>query len=363
MQFKDPWILLIIPFIILYGFWISQKNRSPSFRFSSTDLLAGIKSSWKIKFRFVPMVLRLLALIFFVVALAGPRKVLEITTHKTEGIDIVLALDCSGSMAAEDFQINGRRYNRLMIIKNVVKEFIAQRTGDRIGLIAFAGLAYTACPLTTDYDWLLANLDRIQLGVLEDGTAIGSAINSSLNRLKNTDLRQSKVSRVYSNPQRAKGSTDYNDIFREVSGKAKSRIIILLTDGMNNAGKVDPITAAKIAYLMKVKIYTIGAGSKGLVPFPVKDFFGQTVYQYAQLDLDEDTLKEIARITNGQYFRATDTESLRHIYKEINSLEKIPIEETGYKEYKEFFGWFLLTGIFCLVLEVILSNTIFMRIP
>ncbi len=331
MQFKDPWILSIIPLIILFGLAIARKNRSPSFRFPTTDLLEGIKPSWKIKFRFIPAVLRFAAIILFVIALAGPRKILQETTHKTEGIEIVLALDCSGSMAAEDFKVNGQRQNRLSIIKNVVKEFVAKRTNDRLALIAFAGLAYTACPLTTDYNWLLANLDRIQLGVLEDGTAIGSAINSSLNRLKNS--------------------------------KAKSKIIILLTDGMNNAGKVDPLTAAKIAQSMKVKIYTIGAGSKGYVPFPLKDIWGRRFYQNVQSDLDEATLKEIARLTGGRYFRATDTESLRHIYEEIDSLEKTPIEETGYKEYKELFVWFLLGGILCLILEVLLSNTIFMRIP
>ena len=331
MDFNPPGILLAIPLVILYAFFIFRWNRTPSFRFPTTDLVKGIKQSWKIKFNFVPTVLRVAALVLFVVALAGPREVLDETVHKTEGIDIVLALDCSGSMAAEDFKINGQRANRLMIIKNVVKEFIAKRNNDRIALIAFSGLAYTACPLTTDYEWLLANLERIDLGILEDGTAIGSAISSSVNRLKNS--------------------------------KAKSKIIILLTDGMNNAGKIDPVTAAKIAQSMKIKIYTIGAGSRGEVPFPVKDMFGRIFYQNVELDLDENTLKEIAHVTNGKYFRATDTESLRDIYSEIDSLEKTPIEETGYKEYKELFVWFLLLGIFCLVSEIFLSNTIFMRIP
>lgn len=331
MQFKDPWILIIIPLVVLFFGMIARKNRSPGLRFPTTDLFKGIQSSWKIKFRFIPTVLRFLAVILFLIALAGPRKFLQEATHKTQGIEIVLALDCSGSMAAEDFKINGQRQNRLAIIKDVVKEFVAKRTNDRLALIAFAGLAYTACPLSTDYDWLAANLDRIQLGILEDGTAIGSAINSSLNRLK--------------------------------SSKAKTKIIILLTDGMNNAGKIDPLSAAKIAQSMKVKIYTIGAGSKGYVPFPVEDILGRRFYQNVQLDLDEDTLKEIARLTGGRYFRATDTESLRYIYEEIDSLEKAPIEETGYREYKELFVWFLTGGILCLILEVFLSNTIFMRIP
>ena len=331
MEFKYPWILLLIPFVALFVLWMNRKNKLPSFRFPSVSLLTEIPKSWKIRFTFIPAVVRLAVLVLFVIALAGPRKVLEETTHKSEGIDIVLALDCSGSMAAEDFMINGKRYNRLTIIKNVVKDFIAQRSNDRIALVAFAGLAYTVCPLTTDYDWLLLNMDRLQLGLFEDGTAIGSAISSSVNRL--------------------------------MTSKTKSKIIILLTDGVNNAGKIDPLTAAKIAQTMKMKIYTIGAGSKGYVPFPVKDLFGRTFYQNVPIDLDEDTLKEISRLTNGRYFRATDTESLRHIYQEIDSLEKTEIEQTGYKEYQELFTWFLVGAVVLLVIEIILSNTVFLRIP
>ncbi len=332
MVWKDPWILLLIPLILLLVFWRNFKKKPAGFRFSSTDLLGDVPSSWKIKFFFIPETMRLLVLILFVIALAGPRQVLQETIHHTEGIDIVLAMDCSGSMAAEDFKINGQRFNRLMIVKEVVRDFIRQRTSDKIGLVAFAGLAYTACPLTTDYDWLIANLERIELGVLqEDGTAVGSAISSSVNRLKNS--------------------------------QAKSKVVILLTDGVNNAGKIDPITAAKIAKTMGIKVYTIGAGSKGYVPFPMKDFFGRTVYQNVPIDLDEDTLQEIARLTDGKYFRATDTESLRQIYQEIDKLEKTKMEEVGYKEYQELFVWVLSAAVLILVLEVILSNTVFLRIP
>ena len=330
MLFKTPWILLFIPFVFALVFF-AERRRTPGFRFPSLDLVKDIPPSWKIRFHWLPNLFRLLALIFLVTALAGPRRVLEQTVHQTEGIDIVLALDCSGSMAAEDFKINGQRANRLFIIKNVVRDFIKERKNDKIGLIAFAGLAYTVCPLTTDYNWLLANLERVELGLLEDGTAIGSAINSSLNRLKNS--------------------------------QAKSKIVVLLTDGVNNAGKTDPLTAAKIARTMGIKIYTIGAGTKGYAPFPVKDFFGRTVYQNIPIDLDEDTLKQIAELTDAKYFRATDTESLRQIYKEIDSLEKTKIEEIGYKEYKELFGWFLMTGLVLFVLENILANTVFLRIP
>ncbi|HHE65150.1 MAG TPA: VWA domain-containing protein, partial [Bacteroidetes bacterium] len=194
------------------------------------------------------------------------------------------------------------------------------------------GQAYTVCPLTTDYDWLVNNLRRVELGLIEeDGTAIGSAIASSLSRLDES--------------------------------KAKSKIIILLTDGVNNAGNIQPLEAAKAAGSQGIKIYTIGAGSRGIVPYPAQDIFGRTVYQQVQVDLDEATLKRIAQMTEGQYFRATDTESLRNIYQEIDKLEKTEMQETGYKEYKQLFVWFLLAGLIIFVLELILSNTVLTRIP
>ena len=331
MTFKDPWILALIVLACLLIFWNDRFQESPSLRFSSAILWQGIPPGWKVKSRYFLWLLRLLALIFFIVALARPQQSLKETVHKMEGIDIVLAIDCSGSMAAEDFTIHGQRVNRLVVVKSVVRDFVAARPHDRLALVAFAGLAYTVCPLTTDYDWLLTNLERIELGVLEDGTAVGSAISSSLNRLKQS--------------------------------QAKSKVVILLTDGMNNAGRMDPKTAAKIAKTMNVKVYTIGAGSRGLVPFPVEDVWGRKIYQNVALDLDEETLQEIARITYAQYFRATDTPSLKQIYQEIDALEKTEIQETGYKEYQELFGSFLMVGLICLVSEVILSRTLFLRIP
>ncbi len=331
MTFKDPWILALIVLACLLIFWNDRFQESPSLRFSSAILWQGIPPGWKVKSRYFLWLLRLLALIFFIVALARPQQSLKETVHKMEGIDIVLAIDCSGSMAAEDFTIHGQRVNRLVVVKSVVRDFVAARPHDRLALVAFAGLAYTVCPLTTDYDWLLTNLERIELGVLEDGTAVGSAISSSLNRLKQS--------------------------------QAKSKVVILLTDGMNNAGRMDPKTAAKIAKTMNVKVYTIGAGSRGLVPFPVEDVWGRKIYQNVALDLDEETLQEIARITDAQYFRATDTPSLKQIYQEIDALEKTEIQETGYKEYQELFGSFLMVGLICLVSEVILSRTLFLRIP
>ena len=266
-----------------------------------------------------------------VLALARPRVPLEEARIQTEGIDIILTIDCSSSMLAEDFKIAGRRENRLEVVKKVVENFIKERKSDRIGIITFAVRAYTVCPLTLDHQWLIKNLERIKIGAIEDGTAIGSAISSSLNRLKDTE--------------------------------AKSRIIILLTDGINNAGRISPLTAAEAATALGIKIYTIGAGVKGLAPYPMRGFWGETVYQNVKIEIDETMLKEIARVSGGKYFRATDTKSLEEIYKEIDALEKTPVEETGFQEYKELFPVFLMLGLILLMSEIILSNTILRKLP
>tara|TARA_B100000315_G_scaffold115297_1_gene105829 strand:- start:6606 stop:7601 length:996 start_codon:yes stop_codon:yes gene_type:complete len=331
MAFKDPWILLLIPFVLLFSLRVLQNQSSPAFRFSSTDILKGVGGSWKTRFSYIQLILRFAAISLFIIALAGPQSVLQKSFHKTEGIDIVLAIDSSGSMAAEDFTIREKRYNRLAVVKGVVKEFIQQRYGDRIGLISFAALAYTVSPLTTDYDWLNANLERIDLGLIKDGTAIGSAISSSLSRLKNSE--------------------------------AKSKVVILLTDGVSNAGKIDPLTAARAAKSLGIKIYTIGAGTEGYAPFPSKDIFGRSVYRNVLIKIDEKTLKKIAEITEASYFRATDEKSLREIYNEIDHLEKTEIEKIGYKEYKQLFTAFLVAALLLIAMELILSNTLFMKVP
>ena len=277
------------------------------------------------------LVLRLAGLILIILALSRPVSPVADSKIESEGIDIVLALDCSTSMLAEDFKLAGTRRNRLDVVKDVVKDFVKARKSDRIGIIAFAARAYTVCPLTLDYGWLLENLSRVRTGLIEDGTAIGSGLASSLNRLKDSD--------------------------------AKSKVVILLTDGRNNTGDISPSTAAEAAMALKIKVYTIGAGTKGLAPYPVKDFFGNTVYQSIEIDIDEDTLKGIADKTRGRYFRATDTESLREIYKEIERMEKTKIEEKGFLEYNELFPYFLIPGAVLLLLEIILNNTVFRRIP
>ena len=333
MLFKDPWVIYLIPITLGIIVFLRKKQRSTNFRFSSTDIASSLATTWKVRFRQTPYFLRLTVIILFLIALAGPRSVLEETIHRSEGVDIVLAIDSSGSMAAEDFVLNGRRSNRLEIVKKAVEEFINARGDDRIGLVTFARAAYTVSPLTTDHSWLLENFRRIELGMIDGtSTAIGSAIASSVGRLRNSD--------------------------------AKSKVIILLTDGTNNAGKISPPKAAEIAKAFDIKIYTIGAGTKGLAPVPQGiNARGQTVYINQKVDIDEETLKEIADITGGKYFRATDTESLLNIYKEIDGLEKIKIEELGFKEYKELFAYFLGAAILLLCLETILAKTIFFKVP
>jgi Ca-activated chloride channel family protein len=331
MEFKSPVILVLIPFVIALLVLARARHGKAAFLFSASALADGLKRTWRVRFEFIPFALRCLAVLLVIVALAGPRKPLEESRVMTEGINIVLLLDTSTSMAAEDFTLNGKRQNRLAVIKKVVGDFIGKRQTDRIGLIAFAAEPYTVSPLTTDRRWLGANLERINFGLMKDGTAIGSAIVSGVNRL------------------------------RTIEGKTK--VIILLTDGINNAGKIDPLTAAKAAQSYGIRIYTIGAGTRDLAPYPVADLFGRTVYQNVKIEIDEDTLKKIADLTGGQYFRATDTESLENIYKEIDRLEKVKIEETGYRQYEDLFGRVLALALLVLLLEVVLGRTVFLRIP
>lgn len=331
INFHNPIFFILIPIAIAIIFYSRKKNKKSGVRFSSEDFLNKLTSSFKIKLAQNLFVLRFTSTTLIILALARPQSPVTDSKIQTDGIDIVLAIDCSTSMLAEDFKISNRRQNRIEVVKEVVKDFIKARKNDRIAIVAFAARAYTVCPLTLDYGWLLENLERIKAGMIEDGTAIGSGIASSLNRLKET--------------------------------KAKSKIIILLTDGRNNTGKISPGTAAEAARALKIKVYTIGAGTKGLAPYPMKDFFGNTVYQGIQIDIDEDTLMKIASVTDAKYFRATDTESLRKIYKEIDKMEKTTIEDKGYLEYNELFPIFLIPGLIILFTEIILANTVLRKIP
>lgn len=329
--FHNPSVFFFLAAVAAVALYSKKRSRTPGLYFSAGELVSGFKDSWKLRLQRNLFFLRSLSLILIVSALARPQSPVADSRVQSEGIDIVLALDCSTSMLAEDFKVAGKRMNRLEVVKAVVGDFIKARRNDRIGIVAFAGRAYIVSPLTLDYGWLMQNLNRVSTGIMEDGTAIGSGIVSSLNRLKKT--------------------------------QAKSKVIILLTDGRNNAGAIAPLTAAEAAKALKVRIYTIGAGSEGMVPYPVQDVFGNTVYQPVQVDLDEDMLKKIASLTGAQYFRATDTQSLKDIYREIDQMEKSPIEQKGYQEYRELFPCFLIPALILVMAEIILTHTVVRGIP
>lgn len=331
MIIQNPLFLLLIPVSAAIIYYSRRNKRLPGIRFSSERFLKVGNPTFKIVCSRYLWVLRLLVFILFAFALARFRLPIEESKIQIEGVDIILVLDTSTSMLAEDFTLCGKRANRLDVVKDVVEDFIRGRKNDRIGIVAFAARAYTVSPLTLDYGWLLENLKRVKIGMIEDGTAIGSALSAALKRIEDT--------------------------------KAKNKIIILLTDGINNAGKISPSLAAEAAKALKIKVYTIGAGTKGMAPYPMKDFFGNIVRQPVKIDIDEDSLIKISSTTEGKYFRATDTKSLKEIYYEIDRMEKTPIEEKGYMEYRELFPVFVSIAMGFLFIEVLLHNTILRRVP
>ena len=330
IRFEDPWLLfflIIIPILLVYQWKGVGKSRV---RFSSLDTLKKLKRPTSLLMSYVLVLLRCLALVLLIIALARPQSGTKASEVLTEGIDIMLCLDTSGSMQALDFKWKDERHNRLEVVKNVVSDFIKGRTNDRIGMVVFGEEAFTQCPLTLDYGVLLNFLDQVEIGMAGDSTAIGSALGTCVNRLKERE--------------------------------SKSKVIILLTDGRNNAGSLSPQTAAEIAETYSIKTYTVGVGTTGEVPFLVDTIFGKK-YMYQRVDLDEETLKEIATVTGGSYFKATDTETLEEIYRKIDKLEKTKVEVKEYMEYEELFGWFLLSALLCILIEVTLRNTRFRKIP
>jgi Ca-activated chloride channel family protein len=331
MHFQNPLFLLLLPVAAALIVYSRKIELRPAFQFSNDELLKNLRTTLRTRLHKGIFLLRIFAIFLVIFALSRPQLMLWESKMETEGIDIVLVIDVSTTMLAEDFQRAGRRESRIDAVKNVVREFINNRHNDRIGIVAFAARAYTVAPLTLDYGWLLKNLHRIKVGIIEDGTAIGSGISSALNRIKDTE--------------------------------EKSKVVILLTDGRNNAGNIPPLTAAEAARALNIKVYTIGAGTKGIVPYPVKDIFGNKVYRQLKIEIDEEILKKIAEKTHAKYFRATDTDSLRSIYMEINRLEKSHIEEKGYTEHRELFPFFLIPGLILVLFETVLSNTTLRRIP
>ena len=278
----------------------------------------------------LPLVLRMIAISLLVLSLARPQEGYKSTEILSVGVDIMLALDTSGSMQALDFIKDEKRDTRLAMVKDVVSQFIDNRPNDRMGMVVFGSEAYTQCPLTLDQGILKSFLSKLDIGMAGDSTAIGSAIGIAVKRLKDLE--------------------------------SKSKVIILLTDGQNNAGSLPPLQAAQTAKAFGIKIHTIAVGTHGKAPFLVNSIFGQR-YVYQQVDIDEDTLKKISDLTGGQYFRATDLESLKTIYKQIDEMEKSEVKVIDHSEYTELFHYFLIPGLLILLLEILLSNTVLRRIP
>lgn len=324
MQLHDPWALLLL---VLLPFLVRGRLRSapPTLPYPVLDAVRAVGPGRRAHWRWLLPALRVAALGLLIVGLARPQLGRAATQVRAEGIDIMLAVDLSSSMLAEDFQIEGNRANRLDAVKNVVREFLDKRPNDRVGLVLFAARPYTQAPLTLDHGWLLSNLDRARIGLIEDGTAVGSALATAVGRLESSD--------------------------------AKSKIVILLTDGQSNAGKVPPLTAAESAKALGYRVYTIGAGTRGTAPYPQVDPFGRKVYVNMPVDVDEETLQHIAETTGGRYFRATDTESLRRIYDDIDKLETTSQEGLQYLDYDEMYVWAVLAGMLLLVGEAILAQT------
>jgi Ca-activated chloride channel homolog len=327
ISFAYSWLLyflIAIPLLVAWYIWQGRKKQA-AIKYSSLKIFAKIPATLRERLRHLPFALRMLALAFLIIALARPQNFAAGQNVNAEGIDIAIVLDISGSMIAEDF-----KPNRLEAAKAVIDNFIKGRTTDRIGLVIFSRDAFTQCPLTIDYSVLRNLLADIKTGMIEDGTAIGNGIANGVNRLKDSD--------------------------------AKSKVIILLTDGVNNAGEVDPISAAEIAAKFGIRIYTIGVGTKGEAPYPVQTPFGIR-YQMMPVEIDEAILKNIANITGGEYFRATDNRTLEDIYNKIDKMEKTKIEITSYKNAKELFAGWLEIGFLFLMLELVASRTILRKLP
>jgi Ca-activated chloride channel family protein len=310
-QFADPallWLLLLLPIV---SWWKGKKGSPIAVKMPSIDDALMVGARTRSRAGSLMFFLSLLSLTLLILALARPRFSRGTTDVDSKGIDIMLTLDVSGSMEAMDFTLDNKQVNRLEVIKNVVEKFIETRTNDRIGMVAFAGRPYMAAPLTHDQAWVTQRLQDVQIGQVEDGTAIG----------------------------------------------------ILLTDGVNNAGAVNPLTAAEAAKALGIKVYTIGAGTNGEAPFPARDMFGGVHMQKIKVEIDEKMLTEIADSTGGKYFRATDTDSLEKIYDTINQLETTERKISKYEDFDELFLWFLSAGLFLLLLEFILNQTKFRRLP
>ena len=328
-QFQDPWLFLLLAIIPLL-IYRTLKNRPATLHFSSLDSLKALHRKGVEFLAAIPLILRCLAIALLVTALARPQEGRKSTEILSAGVDILLAIDTSGSMQALDFEKNHQPVDRLTVVKDVVSEFIDSREFDRMGMVVFGNEAFTQCPLTLDHDILHSFLNKLQIGVAGDSTAIGSAIGISVKRLKDLE--------------------------------SKSKVIILLTDGRNNSGNITPFQAAEIAKTYGIKIYTVGVGTHGQAPFPINTPFGRKMLMQ-NVDIDEDSLKKIAEQTGGQYFRATDSDSLKQIYAQIDTLEKSEVKWIDHSEYRELFPLFLIPALLLVLTETVLTQTRLRRVP
>lgn len=326
MHFNDPLFFILIPLLPLL-LLLDKRQKGRGIAYSNLNLLPSQTMTPRLMLYKALPVLRIVGLWLFVAALARPQSVTAEKEYQTKGVDIIISLDLSGSMLAEDFKPE----NRLVVAKQEAEKFIRGRENDRIGLVVFARKAFTQCPLTLDYEVLIQLMSQLELGLIPDGTAIGMGLATAVNRLRDS--------------------------------KAKSKVIILITDGSNNAGNIDPITAAELAKTFGIRVYTIGIGRGGLVPFPVNDpLFGKRYIQ-ANIDVDETLLKRIADITKGKFFRARDAQGLSDTYQQINKLEKSEIKVKEYKHYEELFALFLIPALILLGIEIFLRQTLGLKVP
>ncbi|HEY3932872.1 MAG TPA: VWA domain-containing protein [Verrucomicrobiae bacterium] len=334
MTFAHPYLLLLLLLLPPLAWLKGKRGSPPAFLYSSIKLVEGLTSTYRSRAGVFLAALRWLTLALFIVALAQPRLTKNQTTVKESGVDIVVAFDLSGSMMSEDFVVGGKRVNRFNMARSILKSFIDKRPSDRLGLVVFATQAFIATPLTLDHDFLQENLDRLEIGSINpNATAIGDALATAVNQMR--DL------------------------------KAKSKTVILMTDGENNSGKIDPLTAAQAAHALGVKVYTIGVSKNGMAPMPVgkNPFTGETVYQDEPVDVDETTLQKIAQMTGGNYYRADDAEHFKQIYATIDKLEKTEAVVNKFTEYTELFPWFVSSGLALLLIEFLLTQTIFRKLP
>jgi Ca-activated chloride channel homolog len=330
-QFAHPWVfafLLLLPLMAyLRGHW----GPAAAIQYSGLSLLGPLVRGRKVQPGGWLSALRYLALMCCLVALARPQQVDTSTQVQESGIDMMLAIDLSPSMEALDYHKDGQEISRVEVVRETVGSFIQARPNDRIGMVAFAGEAYLMSPLTLDHAWLLQNVERLQVGLAGDATAIGSALATCANRLRNQ--------------------------------QAKSKIIVLLTDGSNNAGKITPLAAAEAAHALGIKIYTIGAGSSDVAKFPLRDAFGRVTYTTIPVDIDNDALQKIADVGGGKFFRAADYDTLKRVYQEINTLETSKVAVKHFQHVKEYFAWALYPGLLFLGSEIILAHTRWRRVP